>query len=148
LPLIRRDSWQPLDIPHIALVFPGFAAILFMQWMLGMLHSTQYALLVGSYLVWAFLLVILGNHLRQQLGWTKIVSTLAWAMVAGGLLNTVFVGIQLGMKFGLAFDFMPLLPGYGAIGQVNHFADYMALATASLIYLFIAGRLPRSVLAI
>lgn len=148
LPLIKRESWQPLNIPHIALVLPGFAAILFMQWMLGMLHSTQHALLVASYLVWAFLLVILGNHLRQQLGWTRIVSTLAWFMVIGGLLNTVFVLMQLGMKFGFILDFMPRLPGYGAIGQVNHFADYMALATASLIYLFVTRRLPKALLVI
>lgn len=142
LPLLKRESWQPLDVPQIALIFPGFIAILFMQWMLGMLHSTQYALLVACYLIWAFLLVILGGHLRRQLGWEKIAITIAWFIVAGGLLNALFVGLQLATKFGVALSFMPRYYGYGAIGQVNHFADYTALATASLIYLYTKRKLP------
>ncbi len=148
LPLLKRETWQPLDVPHIALIFPGFIAILFMQWMLGMLHSTQYALLVASYLIWAFLLVILGNHLRRQLGWEKIATTIAWFIVVGGLLNALFVALQLATKFGISLPFMPQYYGYGTIGQTNHFADYTALATASLIYLFIKKRLPIAALIV
>ncbi|CAG0955002.1 hypothetical protein MTYP_00408 [Methylophilaceae bacterium] len=148
LPMLRRASWQPLEIPQIALVFPGFLAILFMQWMLGMLHSTQYALLVASYLAWAFWLVILGNYLRRELGWEKVVTVLAWFLLAGGFVNVVFVLLQYAAKVGVAMPFMPGFQGYGAVGQVNHFADYMALAIASLIYLFAGRRLHGAIFVI
>jgi O-antigen ligase len=145
LPLLKRESWQPLDIPHIALIFPGFLAILFIQWMLGMLYSTQYALLVASYLVWAFFLAMLGSHLRRQLGWEKISGTLAWYLLAGGVGNTIFVLLQYAGRLGVEVTFITDLPGYGAIGQLNHFADYMALALASLLYLLAKKRLSVSV---
>lgn len=136
LPLFQKSNWQPLQVPQIALIFPGLAAIVCMQWMLGMLHSHQYALLILSYLAWAFFLVILGNHLRRELGWEKVVTTLAWFIAIGGVINTGIVGLQYAMQNGLNIPFMPKLAGYGAISQVNHFADYMALATASLVYLY------------
>lgn len=135
-PLLRQSAWQPIRVPQIALVLPGLAAIVCMQWMLGMLHSHQYALLVLSYLAWAFLLMLLGNHLRSELGWEKIATTLSWCLVAGGLANAFIVGLQYAMQSGLAIPYMPKLHGYGAIAQANHFADYMALATASLLYLY------------
>lgn len=148
LPLIRKAAWQPLHIPQIALIFPGLAAILAMQWMLGMLHSHQYALLVLSYLAWAFFLVILGSYLRRELGWEKIATTLAWFLVIGGLINAGVVALQYVMQNGLNIPFMPKLAGYGAISQVNHFADYVALATASLIYLYAKGRFSLKVFAV
>lgn len=140
LPLMQKAAWQPLQIPQIALVFPGLAAILGMQWMLGMLHSHQYALLVLSYLTWAFFLVILGSYLRRELGWEKTAITLAWFLVIGGLINVAIVALQYAIQSGLTLAFMPQLYGYGAFSQVNHFADYTALATASLIYLYAKGR--------
>jgi O-antigen ligase len=148
LPLIKKASWQPLQIPQIALIFPGLAAILAMQWMLGMLHSHQYALLVLSYLTWAFFLVILGSYLRRALGWEKIATTLAWFLVIGGLVNAGIIVLQYAMQSGLSVPFMPKLNGYGAVSQVNHFADYVALATASLIYLYAKGRFGLKVFAV
>ncbi|NOU41065.1 MAG: hypothetical protein HOO85_07325 [Methylotenera sp.] len=113
-----------------------------------MLHSHQYALLVLSYLAWAFFLVILGSYLRRELGWEKIATTLAWFLVIGGLINAGVVALQYVMQNGLNIPFMPKLAGYGAISQVNHFADYVALATASLIYLYAKGRFSLKVFAV
>lgn len=140
LPLIKKSVWQQLKIPQIAMVVPGLAAIVGMQWMLGMLHSNQYALLVLSYLAWAFLLMVLGGYLRRELGWEKLAITLAWCLVAAGVINAGFVAVQYAMRSGLAISFMPQLNSYGAISQANHFADFTALATASLIYLYAKGR--------
>lgn len=141
LPLLKREAWQPLEIPQIALIFVGFVAIVSIQSMLGMLQSLRYGLLVISYLVWAFLLVVLGNYLRRQLGWEKIAVTIAWGIFAGGVVNVVFVCLQYMAKLGVQIPYMPNFPGFGAIGQVNHFASYMALGIASLIYLLFKKRL-------
>lgn len=140
LPLLKRDSWQPLYIPQISLIFAGFVAIVCMQLMLGMVQSVHYGLLVIGYLVWAFLLVILGAYLRRQLGWEKIAITIAWAIFAGGLLNIVFVSLQYMAKLGFQLSFMPNFSAFGAIGQLNHFANYMALCIASILYLFFKKR--------
>lgn len=141
LPLLKRDSWQPLEIPQIALVFLGFVALVFMQWSLGMLNSSQYALMAASYLIWAFFLAILGSYLRRQLGWDRLVTVLAWFVLAGGLLNGGFVLLQLMMQNGMSVPFMPKHSSYGAIGQANHFANHTALALVSLFYLYSRGQI-------
>ncbi|PPD56256.1 MAG: hypothetical protein CTY10_05110 [Methylotenera sp.] len=138
--LIRKESWQPLEIPQIALIFAGFIAIVSMQIMLGMLQSTQYGLLVIGYLSWAFLLAILGGYLRRKMGWEQIASTFAWAILAGCVLNIVFVVLQYFARQGFALPYMPNFPAFGAIGQLNHFGSYTALGIASLLYLLFKKR--------
>lgn len=134
--LLSKDFWQQFQVPEIALVFVGLAAILGMQYIMGMLHSAQYALLILSYLAWALMLVVLGSYLRKRLGWQKVATVLAWFMVLGGAINIVFVGMQFGLKSGLGFTFMPNFPSYGALAQRNNFADYIALSSISLMYLY------------
>jgi O-antigen ligase len=153
MPLLRSASRhvtleQSIKIPQISLVFIGLAIILCAQWALGMLHSTQYALLVLSYFAWAFLLVVLGSHLRQELGWGKLVTALAWGLVIGGMVNVGIVTLQFVTRTGGAIPWLPNLVSYGAIAQANHFADFTALATASLIYLYAKGRFSLSFFAL
>lgn len=138
--LLKQDSWQPVQIPQIALVMLGLVAILGMQWMLNMLHSTQYALLVFSYMALMFFLMVLGSYLRRALGWEKIANTLAWCMVIGGMINVVIVALQFAIRSGIVTSFIPNYSSYGAIAQANHFADFIALATVSLLYLYAKGK--------
>jgi O-antigen ligase len=133
-----------LKIPQIAFVFLGLSVILCAQWALGMLHSDQFALLVLSYLLWAFLLVVLGSHLRRELNWEKFVSMLAWCLVLAGIINVGIVVLQFVIKTGGVIPFLPNLSSYGALSQQNHFADFCALATSSLIYLFAKERFSSS----
>lgn len=146
MPLLHTASQQTtpnqsVRAPQISLVFIGLAAIVCVQWALGMLHSSPYALLVHSYLTWAFLLTVLGSHLRQTLGWEKLAMLLAWSLVIGGIINIGIVALQLVTRTGGVIPWLPNLISYGAISQPNHFADFTALATASLIYLYAKGRL-------
>ncbi|MEQ1599735.1 MAG: Wzy polymerase domain-containing protein [Methylotenera sp.] len=138
--LLKQGSWQPVQIPQIALVMLGLVAILGMQWMLNMLHSTQYALLVFSYMALMFFLMVLGSYLRRALGWEKIATTLAWCMVIGGMINVVIVALQFAIRSGIVTSFIPNYSSYGAIAQANHFADFIALATISLLYLYAKGK--------
>ncbi len=129
-----------IQIPQISLFFLGLAAILSIQWANGMLHSTQYALLVLSYLSWAFLLTLLGSHLRREQGWNKLANTLAFFLVIAGIIDGAMTVLQIVTRTGGAIPFLPYLEGYGPFSQANHFADFTALATASLIYLYAKGR--------
>jgi O-antigen ligase len=148
IPFLRSTFWYKsqtsivaatLKIPQAALIFLGLAAILCVQWALGMLHSSQYALLILSYFVWAFLLVVLGSYLRRELGWEKLVTTLAWGLVTAGIINICITVLQFVMLTGGNIPWLPNLSGYGAISQANNFANFCALATASLIYLYARG---------
>lgn len=141
LALLNKSFWQDFKIPQISLVFLGLSAVLGMQWMLGMLHSTHQALLVLSYLAWAFLLVLLGSYLRRELGWEKIAITLAWCLVFGALFDVAYVALQIALKSGVKIDFMPKFPGYGVLAQVNNTANYTGLALASLMYLYAKNKL-------
>lgn len=142
IPLFYIASWQTpakqsIDIPLISLIFIALAVILCAQWISGMLHSNQYGLLVLSYLILAFLLTVLGSHLRRTLGWEALVTTLAWCLVIGGIINTGIVFLQLVARTGGAIAWLPDSIGYGAISQTNHFANFIALSIASLFYLYI-----------
>ncbi len=139
IPMLSKVQWQSLQLPQISLIFPGLAAILLMQWMLEMVHSTHFALLVFSYLIFAFFLVVLGANLRRELGWEKLVTTLAMFVVFGGLVNVGIVIVQYAVLNGFSIPLMPDLKSFGAISQKNHMANYAALATASLIYLYAKG---------
>jgi O-antigen ligase len=141
LTLIKQETWQAVQIPQIALIMPGLAAILGMQWMLNMLHSTQYALLVFSYMALMFFLMVLGSCLRRELGLEKIATTVAWCMVVGGIINVVIVALQFAIRSGYIPPIIPNYSSYGAIAQANHFADYVALATVSLLYLYAKSKL-------
>lgn len=136
LAFFGKPFLQDLKIPQIALVFFGFASIVIMQWILGMLHSSQYALLILSYFAWAFLLVILGAYLRRELGWEKIAITLSWFLVLGGIANIIFVALQVALNSGVNITFISKYPSYGTLAQPNNTADYVGLSIASLMYLY------------
>ncbi len=128
-----------LKIPQVSLIFIGLIFILCAQSVLGMLHSNRYAISVLSYFIGAFLLVLVGSHLRRVMGLENLVSTLAWSLVIAGIINIGIVVLQLVMRTGGNISFLPDLSGFGAISQANHFADFCALAIASLIYLYAKG---------
>ncbi len=149
LPLLHSAYWHTKDsllqqaalvIPQVSLIFIGLAVILFVQWALGMLHSNRYALSVFSYFIWAFLLIVLGSYLRRELGLQKLVNALAWGLLAASVTNIGIVVLQFVGRTGGAIHFLPSLTSYGALSQPNHFANFCALAIASLIYLYAKGR--------
>jgi O-antigen ligase len=143
-PLLRTTIWKNIKIPQISLVFLALATILVIQWFGGILQSTQFFLLLLSYLIWAFFLTILGSHLRRELGWERLVTTLAWGLIAAGIVNFIILALQLLVKSGGIVPFLPNLVSFGAISQPNHLANFDALAIASLVYLYAKQRLSQS----
>jgi O-antigen ligase len=139
-PMLGLASRSDIRVPQISLVFLALAAILAVQWAIGLLHSGQYTLLMLSYLIWAFALTMLGNQLRRELGWHKLVNTLAFSLVIAGIINGGIVVLQIVTRTGGTIPFLPYMPSYGPFAQENHFADFTSLAIASLIYLYVKGR--------
>jgi O-antigen ligase len=138
--LLLKDVWQPFRLPRIALLPLGLVGLMLVQLALGQIVFPQQALLGMLYLLWAMLLMVVGYRLRQALGWELFASVLAWAVVIGGLLSAVIAVLQLCGVHGDWLVPRRMVQPYGNLGQPNHFADYIALALASTIYLWIRQR--------
>ena len=139
--LLKKDFSANFTIPKISLVFLALTGIVTLQSWLGMLNSAQLTLLVNSYLIWAFFLSVLGSHLRSMLGWENFSTSLAWFILFGGMVNACITAIQIAMRCDVSMPYFPILQSYGALAQENNSADYVRLAIASLIYLYIKDRL-------
>lgn len=142
LPLLKRDNWQPMQFPVIALVPLGLLAVLLVQLMMGTVAYWQQHLLVAMYLLWALMLMLLGSNLRHQLSLEQVAPVLAWALLISGVLSALIVGLQwLGIEAG-GWVFPRRGGAFVAnTGQANHLANLTGLALGSLLYLHALGRL-------
>ena len=140
--LLAPSAWQPFQLPRIALLPLGLVALILLQFLTGGIVHPQQAQLGMLYLLWAMLLMVLAHHLRQQLGWERFVLVLSWSLLAGGVFSAMVVVSQLaGWQSPLLVP-RRVAQVYGNLGQANHFADYVALALGSLLYLDLKQRLP------
>lgn len=148
--LLTRQFWLHLVIPKTA-IYPSLLAVIFA--IQGIVFPGPYTaqwLIPTLYLGWATLLMVLAVWLRQSFGKEKIVATLAWFLVVGGLLSA-FTGlvqyIGFGGWLGQYVAFKQTAAIHGNVAQSNHFANHILLATAGLCYLYSRKRLS-AVLAI
>jgi len=137
--------WRNVAIPWIVFAPMGLFAVMLLQMNLGMSAYYEIQIIALLYLVWAMLLVILGAVLRKEFGLTIISVVLAWSFLMGGELSAV-VGILQHFNIDSFLDNFIAAKNfaavYGNVGQTNHFATYICLALASLVFLFSAARLP------
>lgn len=147
--LLRRELLEQLEVPAIALLPLGLGALLLVQFATGRVAFPGEALIFMLYLLWALFMLILGNSLRQQLGLDGLVTPLACALLCGGLLAAVLLGVQLcGTALGAALVFQRTGSGIGNLGQPNHLANYLWLALASAITLYGQGRIGKPALTL
>ena len=142
--LAARQSWREAELPVVALLPPALALLLGTQAVLGSVPYPEQAITVTLYLLWASLLVLLAGVLVRELGMAVIVTTLAWALLVGGLLNALagyaqhYFAVQ-------APDVLVTRKMaervYGNIGQPNHLAAYVTMALCSVAYLHGSGRM-------
>ncbi len=140
--LLSPGAWQPFQLPRIALLPLGLVGLIMLQYLTGNIIHPQQAQLGMLYLLWAMLLMALAHYLRQRLGWERFVGLLAWGLLAGGVLSVLVTVCQLAGWQGAWLVPRRVAQAYGNLGQANHFADYLALALGSLIYLDAKKRLP------
>ncbi len=142
--LAARHSWREAELPVVALVPPALALLLGVQVTLGRVPYPEQAITATYYLLWASLLMLLARVLARELGMAAITTTLAWFVLAGGLLSAL-AAIAQHYHFAPALDFLVTRKMaarvYGNLGQSNHYAAYVTMALASAAYLFGSGRL-------
>jgi O-antigen ligase len=144
LVLLRKAPSAQIELPAVAIAPLAFAFVLGVQAALGLVIYTEQAWTAALYLLWATLLIVLGRRLRRELGMEEIAATLAWCVLAGGILSAAAGLLQHFQAFAVpAWLVSPkVLPVvYGNLGQSNHFAAYLVIALASALYLYGSGRL-------
>jgi len=133
-------------LPLVSLVPLALMLLIWLQFLLGRVTYPQQAALASLYLVWGSLLAMLGYALKGEFGLEKIVRTLAWFVLAGGLASGVAAVLQHYFDHAAFGVFVtPDASGgvYGNLAQQNHFSDYMTLAIASLLYLAASRKIHR-----
>ena len=138
--LVTRRYWQQAEIPRIVLLPLGFLLLLWLQFSLGRVAYLGQTLLVSLYLLWAALLIMLGQRLRVELGLPALVTALAIFLLLGGELSAV-IGIAQKYEWkNYIFDRVVAIKSgsaiFGNMGQPNHLADYTTLALISLGLLY------------
>lgn len=140
--LLSPKGWQPLRVPLIALVPLSLALIAAIQVATGKSVYWQHHMLVGLYLVWAALMMVLGSNLKHEVGLERVAPVLALALLVAGSVSAILVGLQVA---GVESAWIMETRGktYPAnLGQTNHLASLLGLALASLAYLGTSRRIP------
>lgn len=146
--LAKRELWRGMTLPAVALYALAGVGVLIAQAALGRAPYPEQALVAMLYLVWAAALIVLGDVLRRELGTAGVARTLAWFLLAGGLLSAVVAVLQ-HYRFSTPLDFLIAAKTgravYGNLAQPNHFASYGVLALGSAAYLVGVGALRAAV---
>jgi len=144
LALLRRKSWQDAAPPVVAIAPVGLVVVLGLQAALGRVPYEEQALTATLYLLWASLLMVLGQAIRRGLGMTPVATTLAWFLITGGAISAL-VGLLQHFEISTPFDSLVArktsLLVFGNLGAPAHFAAHLTLALASATYLFGCRRL-------
>lgn len=133
--LVGRAYWQRPEIPRIAQLPVGLAAIALLQLALGKMVYFDQALLYSLYLLFAALLMMLGAWLRDMFGFARLAQVLAIFLLIGAEISAA-IGVLQHFRWSTPFDTVIVakvsIDVFGNLAQRNHFADYIALGLISL----------------
>src|SRR5713101_6200366 len=131
-------------IPFLSLGLIALAFVLVIQLAVGIVAYFERSLLGMLYVLWVALLVWLGAHLREQCGLDRVGLVLQVFLAFGGFLVAITGFI---LYYQIDWAGFRLISGagtdgmYGTIAQRNNFANYLACALASVVFLFGRHRL-------
>ncbi|MEQ1741545.1 MAG: Wzy polymerase domain-containing protein [Candidatus Nitrotoga sp.] len=133
--LVTKRYWLQPEIPLIVLLPIGLLLLGMMQFVLGRVSYFDQALLLALYLLWAALLMMLGQRLREEFGLPVLATALATFLLVGAELNAL-AGILQHYRWHTFLDAVVTvkisLAVYGNVAQPNHFANYITLGLISL----------------
>ena len=133
--LLTQRYWQQPQIPRVVILPIGLMLLVLLQFALGKLAYFDQALLFTLYMMWAALLIMLGQRLRVELGLPVLATVLAAFLLLGAELSAV-AGVLQHYRWRTFLDAVITVKSssaiYGNVAQPNHFANYIALGLASL----------------
>lgn len=131
--------WRELQVPHTGVIAFAFLLLIVAQGLWIERPYTAQIMLPALYLAWAILLMVVAQWLSTQLGLEKVITTLAWFFLVGGLLQGLTGLVQylgIGGGIGAFVTFKQGIAVHGNIAQSNHFAAHLTLGAIALIYLY------------
>jgi len=137
--LLTARNWQAPQVPRIVLLPIGLLLVMLLQFMVGRISHFDHLLLLSLYFLFAALLMMLGQRLREELGLPAVATVLAAFLLAGAELDTLAGFLQ---HFRWNTFLNPVVTVktsssvYGNTAQPNHFANYIALGLLSLGLLY------------
>ncbi len=133
--LVTKRYWLRPEIPHIVLLPIGLLLLGMLQFALDRVVYIDQILLLALYLLWAALLMMLGQRLREELGLAALATALASFLLVGAELNAL-AGILQHYRWHSFLDAVVTVKisvaVYGNVAQPNHFANYITLGLISL----------------
>ena len=142
--LMTKRYWRQPQVPYIVLLPIGLLMLGAVQFMLGRISYFDQALLLSLYMLWAALLMILGQQLREEFGLPVLATVLATFLLVGAELNAL-AGILQHYRWHTFLDAVVTVKiavaVYGNVAQPNHFADYITLGLISLGLLYMRSLL-------
>jgi O-antigen ligase len=129
--------------PTPALWLAAFALFLAARAAGGGQTYPQVSLLAAIYALYAILLIQLGAQLATVHGLERTATVLAAFLLAGALANSLAGIIQFYGRPVLFEDLIAERPGHGAYGNIaqwNLYANYLALGTGALLFLWLRMR--------
>lgn len=142
--LVTKRYWLQPEIPLIVLLPIGLLLLGMVQFVLGRVGYFDQTLLFALYLLWAALLMMLGQRLREELGLPALATALAGFLLVGAELNAL-AGILQNYRWHTFLDAVVTakisVAVYGNVAQPNHFANYITLGLISLGLLYMRSLL-------
>ncbi len=138
--LLTARYWQEPQVPRIVLLPIGLMLVMIVQFAVGRISYFDHLLLLSLYFLFAILLMMLGQRLREELGLPTVASVLALFLLVGAELNTL-AGILQHFRWNTFLNSVVTAKTtnavYGNTAQPNHFANYIALGLVSLGLLYV-----------
>jgi len=147
LPVVIRKNATPLYVPYIAMAPAALILVVLLQLTSGMFAYAASAYTIVMYLLWSVLLAVAGRTLVTRIGEKRMVTYLAWFLLAGGCVNAIFGLLQYLQLSHAVGDLVsePMSVAvygvYGNLAQQNHFATHIALSIVSASYLCFSRQL-------
>ncbi len=136
--LLLGKYWLAPRIPPVVLFPVGLIVVILVQYAVGKISYFEQATLFILYMLWIFLLMVVGKQLRQIFGMQRLALVLSVFLLAGSELSALSGVIQHYRWHTLLDPVITAKTGiavYGNLAQPNHFADYLMLGLISLAYL-------------
>ncbi len=137
--LLTTRYWQQPQVPRIVLLPIGLMLVMLVQFLIGRISYFDHLLLLSLYFLFAALLMMLGQRLREELGLPFVATALAVFLLVGAELDTL-AGILQHFRWNTFLNSVVTVKTsssvYGNTAQPNHFANYIALGLLSLGLLY------------
>ncbi len=141
---LTTSFWRELQVPRTGVIAFALLLLIVAQSLWIERPYAAQTMLPALYVAWAILLMVVALWLRAQLGLEKVITTLAWFFLVGGLLQGLTGLVQylgIGGWVGAFVTFKQSIAVHGNISQSNHFATHITLGAVALIYLFTERRI-------